>query len=256
MAEKQITDRERASSAVASMLEQYAEQVRGGAEAALKPYLKRGETMPDVGMLSVLLRRMLDARISELTTASAAHQREIADDSAPREERDEARREVFDLVFTLRGTVEANFGRLGLRTLGLIEACPSTPQGTLTYARTLVVALNDKKAKLPKPRTKHVRFDREDLAFELDERVGRLDSALKAVAREEGEAKGTQSRKDGAMEAQDGAFRSVTNLAMGLFRLAGLGGIADRFRESSRRPGTLEVNEDTETTAIEGGEPS
>jgi len=239
MASKEVTDRSRSTTAAATMLESYAEQVTEGAQAALSAFAKDGEAVPDLGLVSTLLARMIEARRDELEAADADNERELSDDAKPRRERDRYQQASFDLIVTIRDATGANYGDTGLAALGLSEPCPSTTLGIARYGRALVKALRDDSVVLPEPHSKSIQLDRAALADELEAQVGPLEDAVKAVAREASEAKGTLARKDEAMQVNDHAFSVATGLGRQIFRLCGLTDLADRIRESPRGRGQL-----------------
>lgn len=240
MTSKEVTDRSRSTRAVVSMLESYAESVGEGAAAELSAYLQEGESMPDIALFTRLLARKTDAARVVLETADEANEREQSDDAKPRQERDGFRESAGTLIVAIRDVAAANFGDVGLAALGLLAPCPGTPLGTARYGRALITALRDERVILPAPRTRSIPFDRAALAAELEELIVSLEGALRAVTREESEAKGTQTAKDSAMEANDEAFGIGTGIGRYLFRLCGLTNLADRIAESRRNPGRLE----------------
>jgi hypothetical protein len=246
MTSKQVVDKGRSTSTAVSMLEQYADAAAEGARAALSPFLREGESMPDLGMVLKLAARYAAHNQQKLETADTAHERELADDKLPRDNRDLGGQRTRNLVGVIRGNVEANYGPSGLIALGLREPCPSTELGTQKYAHNLVGALLDPKVVLPAPISARAALDRAGFAEELAVPLAQLDEGLASVVREESEAKGTQAAKDRAMEDNDRAFSVATGLGRYTFRLCGLDALADRIRESPRRPGQLDVLDGTE----------
>lgn len=241
MTSKQVTDRDRSTTTAVSMLTSYSEPVQEGATAALAQYLEEGETMPQVGLLMLLLARSADASRTTLKAADEAHERELSDDAKPREDRDLREVRVIDLTVAARNTVSAIYGLTGLAALGIKEPMPSSTLGRARYARGFVNALRNPEVVLPEPRSKSMKLDRADLADELDVELVPLEAAMAAVTREESEAKGTQTAKITAMEANDQAFSIATGVGRQVFRLCGLTKLADGIRESPRRPGQLDV---------------
>ena len=249
MMSKQVVDRGRSTSTAVSMLEQYADAAAEGARAELAPFLREGESMPDFAMVLTLVGRYAAHHRQKLEAKDSAHERELADDKLPRDNRDLGGRRTRDLVSVIRGNVDANYGPSGLVALGMREPCPSTELGTQKYAQNLVSALLDPKVVLPEPISARAALDRAGFAEELGPPLAQLSEGLAAVVREESEAKGTQAAKDRAMEDNDRAFSVATGLGRFVFRLCGLDALADRIRESPRRPGQLDVLDGTEEGA-------
>lgn len=241
MTSKQVTDRDRSTTTAVSMLSSYAEPVQEGATVALSEFLEEGETMPQVGLLMLLLARSADASRATLKAADEAHERELSDDAKPREDRDAKEVRVGDLTVAARNTVGAIYGPTGLAALGIKDPMPSSTLGRAHYARGLVNALRDPEVVLPEPRAKSMKLDRAELADEIDVELVPLEAAMAEVTREESEAKGTYTAKKTAMEANDQAFSIATGVGRQVFRLCGLTRLADRIRESPRRPGQLDI---------------
>ncbi|AKF08381.1 hypothetical protein [Sandaracinus amylolyticus] len=240
MASKQVIDRERSSRTVVATLERYAPEAGRGAHDAIRAVLELREVMPDVELMIRVAARTLERRTAELRDADRAHEHEINGDPRVRDERDRVHRGLYQRVISVRGIVQANFGDVGLKTLGLWDPSPPDPQGTLTYARNLAAALAAPSTVMPEPLIAEVGFERDALAADLRARVDVLQAAVDHVAREESAAKGTQSRKDAAMAAYDRTFRIATSLGMALFQLGGLEQVAERIKPSPRRPGLLD----------------
>lgn len=236
MASKQVTDREKSARAVGAAAETHAKDIGAGLESALEPYLAKGETMPDLGLLARLLGRGIEARAKALVDADVAHEKELGDDAQPREQRDAAAEKVRHVLVDLRAVAEPTYGAAGLRLLSLAGAVPSDPSVLKTTAAAVSAALLDDKLKLPKAR-KGMKLDRQVFADELAESLPALGKALNDVAREAREAETTLTAKTRAMEVNDAGFtRAAGTLAM-LAAAAGLDDLAARVRPSGRNPG-------------------
>lgn len=236
MASKQVTDREKSARAVSAAAETHAKEIGAGLASALKPYLEKGETMPDVTLLARLLGRGIEARAKALVLADAAHEKELGDDAQPREDRDSAAETVRQVLVDLRAAAEATHGTAGLRMLGLAGAVPVDPSVLKTTADTVSGALRDEAVKLPKAR-KGMKLDRQSFADELGESLPRLGKALRDVAREAREAEATLAAKTGAMEANDAGFSRAAGAIATLAAAAGLDDLAAKVRPSGRNPG-------------------
>ena len=80
-----------------------------------------------VGLLLRLVGRLIATENEALVRADAAHERELADDAAPRKARDEAVEKVRRILVDLRAAVETTCGMAGLPRLHLLEAVPTDP---------------------------------------------------------------------------------------------------------------------------------
>ncbi len=83
-------------------------------------------------------------------------------------------------------------------------------------------------------------FDASSYAEPLTLGLIRLDTAREAARREQREFEVTLLAKNEALVAYDACFVNVARALESLFRMAGLGWLADRVRPSSRRPGTID----------------
>ncbi|UJR80764.1 hypothetical protein [Sandaracinus amylolyticus] len=239
MSSKQVADRDKSARAVVAAITQHRDAVEAALTATLSPYLERGERMPDVGLLLTLIGRRLSALAGDLTTADRAHERELADDPAPRQRRDEAVAAVRRIVVALRGTVESNHGDAGLQALGLWDPPPADPSRLRLYGEALVESLLGDDVVLPAPESDAIAFDRAKLARRLRAPLDALADALADVTREEKEADTTQLTKNAAMNAHDHAFPRLAGLLAALARAVGLDDLAARMRPSGRRAGVL-----------------
>jgi len=241
MASKAVTDRQKSARSVTAAAHTHANEVAGRIAELLSPHLRPDEDMPDVGLLLRLVGRLIATENEALVRADAAHERELADDAAPRKARDEAVEKVRRILVDLRAAVETTCGMAGLPRLHLLEAVPTDPSVLATIGRSVLDALRDESVRLPAARRRGLTLDREAFAEELELELPPLDKALAAVAREAREAEATLRQKRVAMEANDRAFSRGAAVLSSSFALAGLEDLAGRLRPSSRQPG--ETNE-------------
>ncbi|AKF06630.1 hypothetical protein [Sandaracinus amylolyticus] len=239
MSSKQVADRDKSARAVVAAITQHRAAVEAAITATLSPYLERGERMPDVGFLLELVGRRVAALAGDLTAADRTHERELADDAAPRTRRDEAAATVRRIVIALRATVEGNYGDAGLQALGLWDPPSSDAHQLRLQGESLVEALLRADVVLPAPESDAIALDRRRLAARLREPLDALGAALADVTREEKEADATQLAKNAAMDAHDHGFPRLAGLLAALARAAGLDDLAARMRPSGRRAGTL-----------------
>ena len=255
MPSKQVTDREKSARAVAAAAETHAAQIAQGFARELSPYLKPGEAMPDLTLLASLIGRKLLADNAALSTADHVHERELADDDGPREDRDEAVANVRGVLLDLRAAVEAVYGARGLTLLGLGAAVPTDPSVVATTAGNIHSALLDQKIKLPKPKRVGMKLDRADFAEELAAELPGLTKALAKVAKEDREKEATQRAKNEAMARNDATFMSGATFLAASCQLAGLADIAAKVRPSGRKPGQTASQDDGGEDAPQGPPP-
>ncbi len=240
MASKQVTDREKSARFVEASVETHAEALQEALQGRFAGELKKGEKMPDIALLARLVIRALGTTSAALIAADKAHEAELADDTAPRELRDEEAQRVYQTLVDLRAGVAAALGQEGLRVLGLDHSTSSDPSVLFNEGSTVLEKLRDKGLKLPPHRRKGVRFDASDFADELEAHLAPLGQALKDVAREVREAEKTLQDKRKAKAAHDEAFSLGASWLSATFSLVGLDDQAERLRPTPRRPGQVE----------------
>lgn len=241
MASKAVTDRQKSARAVAAAAHTHANEVAVRVAELLSPHLRPDEEMPDVSLFLRLVGRLIATENEALVRADAAHERELADDAAPRKARDEAVEKVRRILVDLRAAVETTCGMAGLPRLHLLEAVPTDPSVLATIGRSVLDALRDESVRLPAARRRGLSLDREAFAEELELELPPLEKALAAVAREAREAEATLRQKRAAMEANDRAFSRGAAVLSSTFALAGLEELAGKLKPSQRQPG--ETNE-------------
>jgi hypothetical protein len=250
MLSKMVTDRLKANDSVREALRQLGPQVGDRAKALLGSYLKKGEEMPDLALLSELLERMLASRAQGMETADSKHNDELADDAEPRAERDEASGELYAQVVDIKQSTAKLFGDTWVTKLGFPAEIPQDPGALARLAGEIKKALGE--AKLPKPRIRGVKsFDVDPWIEDIDKPLKRLKKALGDVQREAREGQTTLIAKTRAVAAYDEGFSTGTSFAGALLRLVGEKEHAERLRPSAKRPGTLETEEESEPVADE-----
>lgn len=252
MLSKMVTDRVKAKDSVLASLAHLGPKVASQGEALLSPYLKKGETVPDLGLLATLVERMLGDHASAMEKADSAHNDELADDAEPRQKRDEAARALYAaLVAVKQGTVTL-FGEAWVSKLKLPAEIPADPAALRRLADDVVQALET--AKLPKPVLAGVAsFDRQPWIANISAPAKALTKALKDVTREQREAEATLIEKTRAIAAYDRAFAKGVAVGAALLRMVGEEEHADGLRPSASRPGTLE---EATPVVVEGDAPT
>lgn len=235
MPSKQITDRQKSALAVSAAIRTHATDAERALHDQLAPYLKKGETMPNIALLLELSARSLDAAAATMIASDESHLRELADDDAPRRNRDTAAAALSDELVILREWLTGLFGHSALRALGFSAETPTDPVALERFAGEVQSALQDKS--LPKPRQKGISWDPTETRAQLAKARAALQGHLQDVAREARDAEGTLRAKNDAMNSYDQRFSRVATFVSGLFRFAGETALAERVRPSGRKPG-------------------
>lgn len=244
MPSKQVTDRQKSARAVAATAETHAQQAASQIQQLLAPYLQSGENFPDLSVFLRLVGRHVASENELLVNADIAHERELSDDAAPRQARDDTAEKVREILLDLRSSVEATYGPPGLHTVGLADAVPVDPSVIAATGRAALVALKDTANAFPIPRHTRLALDRKAFVDDLEAALPPLEVALAAVAKEAREAEVTLSEKRRAMDSNDRAFRRGASTLSVLFALGGLEDAASKVRPSGRKPGqTLDAEE-------------
>jgi hypothetical protein len=235
---KQVSDRAKASRALAQTIETNTVAIVEGVKSALGT---KGTKAPDVGALLASLGALVTVRADALSAADQAHELEMADDQAPREARDAATAKSRETLVDLRAAIVGTHGTSALPALGLTGPAPQDSQPLLAYGRKVEEAIAS--AKLGTPKRKGVQVDLKVFGKELGTHLTALEASLKDVARETREGQVTQAAKTKAQEENDKAFLRAATVVEALARLAGLDEVADRARPSARSPGIAEQDE-------------
>ncbi|AKF06853.1 hypothetical protein [Sandaracinus amylolyticus] len=239
MASKMVSDRIASARAVQGSLEQNADAIATRIAARLRPHLRPGERMPDVALLAQLMGRDIAARADAMQRADRAHDVELADDAGPRSARDERAAEVREVYVDLRNTVLSAYPEEALSLLHLREPASSVPSVLAEQAHATRAALLDASIKLPKPRRKGTKLDRDDYAQELGESALALSKALADIERETKEADVALAAKTSAIDAFDDAFGLEVPALSSLYALAEQEVLAAKLRVNPKKRGTL-----------------
>jgi hypothetical protein len=229
---KMVTRRQGEAATVVQAAFTHADAVGAALERTLVPALPgtAGESFTE---LIRRLGRTLKASIDALVAADMAHEAEKADDRPVRRELDESAAALYREVVDLRRAVEAVGGARALALAGLT--------GITTREHTALLRLGqDVQDRLPVlaseivPR-RGLSFDVSACAGPLAAATDRMERAQHAWLREVREREVTLMHKNEAMAAYDACYQEVAGALEALFRLAGLGELADRVRPPRRR---------------------
>lgn len=185
------------------------------------------------------LGRTLQSSVDVLVNADEAHEAEKADDVAVRNELEGAIEGMYREVVDFRAGLEAVGKTEAVQHIGLSGTTPRDPTELMRLGRVIQGQLPGLASIVPARRG--VVFDAMSFAEPVTLALVRLDTAREALLREQREFEVTLLAKNEALAAYDACFMSVARALESLFRMAGLGWLADRVRPSSRRPGTIDV---------------
>ncbi len=235
---KQVDDRVRSTRIMGAMIDGDADEIAAKLSARYAPYLRTGETMPDLALFLRIGGRLLDDRVTTLVAADGALEQEATDDAEPRALRDSSATGLRERVTFIRNQVIGIFGDAGLRAYALWEPLPSGPEGLESYAANAVKALAEPKV-VPVALSNSAKFDTAAAAGELRPLIDALHTALDRVATERSQLSTAQLAKNDAMTAHDDDFVAINGLNEASARAAGRRDIADRLQMSRRERGVL-----------------
>ncbi len=250
MPSKQVVDRQKSATAVGAAADTHGPKVAAAVSEVVASYLQEGEVMPDVALLLVLAKRLLDDRTASMVAADEAHAAELGDDAPARDAREETSHALRDLLVTARPLLAGVYGPGAPAAVGLVGSLPDDPAMLARKAGEVATALGA--ADLGEPRSSYVSLDPTALADDLAIGAAAVDAALKKVAAEVREAETTLTAKHGAIDGYDGAFADVAWALNGVFRLGGERELAERIRPSVRRPGRTVADAEEHEVPIDG----
>lgn len=234
---KMVNDRYDSAVVVIQAATTHADLVTARLVPKLAPALPGDGTDNMAGVIR-RLGRTLQASVDVLLAADEAHEAEKADDLVVRVELEESIEGVYREVVDFRAGLEAVGQSEAVLHIGLTGTTPRDPTELMRIGRVIL-------GQLPllgsvEPARRGLLFDAQSYAEPINLALVRLDAAREAMRREQRELEATLLAKNEAMAAYEACFMSVARALESLFRLAGLGWLADRVRPSSRRPGTVE----------------
>src|SRR5688572_9751895 len=221
MNSKMVSDRIKSARAVEGSVRENADAIAARLAARLRPYLERGETMPDMALFLRLLAREVIDRADAMKRSDDAHESELADDTGPRRARDQHAADTRAIYSDIRGTIGSVYGAEALALLRLAEPASADPLVVAEQDQAARAAMLDTALALPPPRVKGAKIQRADLAEELSTSVAPLWTALTAVEREKKEADATLSRKNTAIDAYDETFGADVTAIAAAYRVVG-----------------------------------
>ena len=233
MASKQVLDRQKLTSLVVAAGQSHGALIAQRLGDTLLPYVKRGETLPDLKLVSDLCLRWLSDAESTLVAADLAHERELADDSEPRRRRDEHAAALREQLIDLRDLVSALYGTDATLALGMSGETPTDAVALSRQGKNVLLALAS--VRLPKPRRRGAELSPKEIEAELKPAVAALDQALADVARESREAQATLAARDTAWAEFERRYSATTAVLAALLAAAGETALSEKLRPSAGR---------------------
>lgn len=175
----------------------------------------------------------------DLATADLELAKELSDDPAHREERDDAHADLRVTTQRARGAMIAGFGEQVLAQLGLDGELPENADALAQTARAAADRIET--AELGEPL---MPIDRAIVASQLRAAAARVERSLSDVQREEREAQQARSRRDEADAKLRRVYAGFADVFAGFAYAIGRDDVASRVRPTSRRRAGLPEEED------------
>jgi hypothetical protein len=237
---KVVQNRVATGNAVAASAEHNAAAVGTMVEARLAPWI--ADLGPGtVEKIIAGLGSLLESSGATMIAAEKDYVEELADDVAPRNERDAADSEGRMLWASMQRAVADAFGDEGLRSYAMAAPLPTTPAELAERLAMTIDFLKKKPARGKDLLDNEV--DTAKLAAKLAAVHARLAGALKKLVKEERERQTAIGRRDAAVAAWARDYQAVANALVGLYLLAGERGAAEWLRPTVRRTTGSDVAE-------------
>jgi hypothetical protein len=258
MASVPSIDRQKASTVFRSIAQSHVRDVLPVVEDRLREVLSGEETLPDVSFLATLLERVQIGGTRRLTQADNTHDEELANDSGPRQRRDEVGGRVYGKLVEVRRIADGLFGPA--RSGELIGT--SGPTAPVTEGERLWRQAEDTANRLEAPgftapvmTTSSLQFDPLQLASELRSLNDAFREALDAVAMEERKAEASLEAKNARLADAQRVDAACARIYQGFFLLADRGDLAERFLRALRRRTRRRVSSPGDVTPAPGSGP-
>lgn len=231
-------DRQKASTVFRSIESSHVRDVLPAVEDRLREVLDGEEPLPDVSLLTALLGRVQAGGIGRLISADKAHDEELANDSEPRQRRDEAGDRVHKKLVEVRRIATGLFGPKRVdEVLGLPGQTAPVSEGERLWrqAEDTVQRLGAPEFRTPVMTTESLQFDPATLAAELAADNATFRTALDSVALEQRKAEATQQAKTERLADAKRIDAACSRIYEAFFLLADRADLLDRFRRALRR---------------------
>jgi len=241
-ASKVVADRVAISRTVLASLYERAPEIARALDSALFPE-GAPRALTTEGFLHAL-RDLLARATESMSAADLAHTRELADDVAPRELLEERIELLKSLLVSLRATLASTYGPTVAAAYGIPSQIPEEPEALLRHASATERLLRERSLTEP-PKIRSLAIAPLAVSEDLGLAIADLKRALADVNREKREAIMSQSAKNLAMTRWSEVYQGVTEVACGLYGLAGHAELVDSIRPTARRLAGLPEEEDT-----------
>ncbi len=265
MASRLVVLRQRLANAIHAALERFSEVVAPVINERTGPFLREGEVLFDFPLLQRVLGRMVEASFERMVAADKAHFDELANDIAPRMERDKQVATVRQKLIDVRRIVQGLFGlERAVEVVAIDGKTAYQPDLLWRQAEHTLSRLRSPDLRLPAASTASIALDPTTLADELEPMVTALKAAIDAVDLDRRAAATSHQDKLDAIADHDLLITAGGRIVSGFYLLARRPDLANRIKLSLRPRRTPadatpdgdapDASPDAEPT-VDGGEP-
>ena len=248
MISKMVTDRKKTASDLGAALNVHTSEASEALRQMLEPFLQEGDTVPDLPMLQRLLGRRLASLKAQLVDADELYSEDQRGDKVLRRIRDDASRELVNLIGRMRGAVEKICGEPICQSLwGLEGAMPRDPVVVQSVAARVLTELRKGSFRLTGDPLPGVQVDSALWVERLEEPLARLDEVLDQLAQDNRETLESQLAKHRILAEYDRSYQATARILEEFFRYVGITDLSERVRPSQRS----QVSRSPETDTVD-----
>ena len=249
---KETYSRSKSSAFVESAVVVHGAGIAADLSEKLRAELAEGEDMPDVALLLELMGRRMGRYRQRLLDRSAEHIEELAADTALREMRDEAMKELTRAYITTRYTVSFGYSPKDAEKLGFEVNVATDPEAMRLQVLRLLNNFAKPEVQELRPVVPTVQFVPSEGEATFRPYLDNLTTALAGLNEEKRKADETLLAKKAAVKENDLEFVQISRCIETTFAFAGREDLAERVRPSSRRPGRRQAAEDEDGRGEDG----
>lgn len=249
MLSKQVVRRQRLNNALRASVSQHEEALLEGLRKRLGPLVGDDENrvLESFEVVYRFFSELLDARESTMVETHERHSAELRDDEAPRELRDAAAADLYEVLVAIRRAANGHFGsELATRLLDLEGSTSQDPLTLSQQASRAMERLRSAEVELPASQLGQ-EPDRAGWAAQLEPGLARLKEALELVEAEDRDLALTLAAKNLSLDEHDIDATAVARTVEGFLRLAGRKDLADEVRPGRLRRRARRSTEEEET---------
>ncbi len=252
MASRLVVLRQRLANTIHAALESFSGVVSPVINERSAPFLEEGEVLFDFPLLQQVLGRMVEESFEKMVESDKTHFDELANDIAPRLERDEGVEKVRQKLIEIRRIVQGLFGlERAVEVVAVDGLTGRQPDLLWRQAEHTLSRLRSPDLQLPQASTASIAFDPQALADELEPMVTALEQSIDAVEVDRRSAATSLQAKQDAMAEQDQLITACARIVSGFYLLAGRPDLARRIRLSLRPRRQSSDTESTESTSVD-----